>query len=91
MGVLAKCYDDQNNPVIGYACTQAVSCHLNPSIWERSCSYDSFRGMTKEDNIRSNAMFESRYWTITVKTAQGTSYTVDVDYSLRPQIGQTWP
>ena len=35
--------------------------------------------------------YTNKRWKLTIKTAQGTTYTAEVQPSLRPQIGDTFP
>ncbi|HCU80444.1 MAG TPA: hypothetical protein DGN60_04685 [Chloroflexi bacterium] len=41
--------------------------------------------------LRENAMYNSRYWKITIKTSDGETYETDVEWKYLPQVGQDWP
>ena len=43
------------------------------------------------NEIRENAMYNSRYWKITIKTSNDSTYTTNVEWKYMPQVGQAWP
>ena len=43
------------------------------------------------NEIRENAMYNSRYWKITIKTSDHSTYTTNVEWKYMPQVGQAWP
>ena len=43
------------------------------------------------NELRENAMHNSRYWKITIKVSDGSTYTTNGEWKYMPQIGQTWP
>ena len=43
------------------------------------------------NEIRENAMYNSRYWRITIKTSDDSTYTTNVEWKYMPQVGQAWP
>ena len=36
-------------------------------------------------------MYNSRYWKITIKTSNDSTYTTNVEWKYMPQVGQAWP
>jgi len=84
----------------------AIACESAPDTivgvvaeCKRSAGFDENRRLVYEEAKGSSCFNSSadlwsgkeRRWTITVKTPQGTTYTAEVDHSLRPQLGDTWP
>jgi len=43
------------------------------------------------DSARMEYLLRDAHWKVTVRTAEGTTYTVEASPSSSPKIGQTWP
>ena len=74
-----------------HICIQQVTPSDRNEYWGTLCNYRNRFYGGREVKVGEPIQNYDHYWRITVKTAQGTTYTVDVDYSLNPQIGDTWP
>ena len=69
-------------------CTRGV--YLSEKTYER-LGEDCFNYADDEWSKDIYSSNRNKRWELTIKTAQGTTYTAEVQPSLRPQVGDTFP